>query len=411
MRVEISIDGAWPDRRVFLGWAPVRAAAQLIDGDGQPQDIVVRNGGAIGGGKLVFDTRRWHDGADQLPLRLEGDGSPTFFWIAGEFGQPSKDYGDAAVVATAAGVEVGRRQLMVRIRKNAQTLTDAERDRFLVALAKLNAAGTGLFQTFREMHTDAADNEAHGGSGFLSWHRAYLLDLERELQTIDPTVALPYWRFDLPAPRLFDPSFLGGPPSNPFGGGMVDFPAGHPLEFWKTDTFSGVQRRPRFDTNTESAFVSSEQDTLLLGNAFGQFSQMEGDPHGYAHTSFAGFIRSPGTAPKDPLFFLLHNNVDRLWAKWQWLNHRFDPSDQATFEDGDRPGHRIGDTMWPWNGVTGDPRPPTAPGGPLRDSPQTARPGGSPKVEDLIDYQGAVAGLIDLGFDYDDVPFEAQEQN
>ena len=38
----------------------------------------------------------------------------------------------------------------------------------------------------------------------------------------------------------------------------------------------------------------------------------------------------------------------------------------------------------------------------------TAVPGPSPKVRSMIDYQG-VHGGAHLGFDYDDVPFEAQD--
>ena len=75
---------------------------------------------------------------------------------------------------------------MVRVRKNANRLTTAERDRFLRALATLNGSGIGRFTEFRDMHVGGApDSEAHGGSGFLPWHRIYLLDLERELQAID----------------------------------------------------------------------------------------------------------------------------------------------------------------------------------------------------------------------------------
>jgi hypothetical protein len=59
------------------------------------------------------------------------------------------------------------------------------------------------------MHTQVSSPEAHGAPGFLPWHRAYLLDLERELQNIDPSVALPYWRFDQAAPNLFVKEFIG----------------------------------------------------------------------------------------------------------------------------------------------------------------------------------------------------------
>ncbi|HKE99200.1 MAG TPA: tyrosinase family protein [Actinomycetes bacterium] len=97
---------------------------------------------------------------------------------------------------------------------------------------------------------------------------------------------------------------------------------------------------------------------------------MEGDPHGVAHTSFTGSISQISTAARDPLFFMLHANVDRLWAKWQWTSRRFEATDPNTYsrEGGasdpgaTRIGHNLDDTMWPWNQVTTSPRPPTAPG-------------------------------------------------
>jgi tyrosinase len=133
---------------------------------------------------------------------------------------------------------------------------------------------------------------------------------------------------------------------------------------------------------------------------------MEGNPHGLAHTSFGGSIQDPATAAKDPLFFLLHCNVDRLWAKWQKRFNRFDPSVAASFDSGANPvGHNLPDTMWPWNGVTTPPRPPTAPGGALAPSPCVSAPGPRPKVQDCLDYQGTLNATAQLGFDYDDTPF------
>jgi len=155
----------------------------------------------------------------------------------------------------------------------------------------------------------------------------------------------------------------------------------------------------------------------LLGGPnglFEAFRQMEGSPHGPAHTSFGGSIWDIPTAAKDPLFFMLHANVDRLWAKWQWLQRRFDVKSTKTFsaqgKAGDpgarRVGHNLDDTMWPWNQVTTAPRPPVAPGGTLAPSPLTSAPGLSPTVGALIDYQGILTPPSRLGFDYDDVPFE-----
>jgi len=293
----------------------------------------------------------------------------------------------------------------VRVRKNANTLTAGERDRFVAAFAQLNNQGLGRFADFRDMHTDLSDPEAHRNPGFLPWHRAYLLDLERELQAIDPSVTLPYWRFDQPAPNIFTREFLGV--SNALG--TVQFSAANPLRFWVTDGVPGINRRPFFSTTSAPFGLRTEVQTLALGTRYRLFRSMEGNPHGSAHTSFDGSISSIGTAARDPLFFLLHCNVDRLWAKWQRQNGRFNAALAASYDRnlpaGNRIGHNLPDTMWPWNGITGGQRPPTAPGGTLATSPAAAAPGPQPRVQDCLDYQGSVNPISRLGFDYDDIPF------
>jgi tyrosinase len=243
--------------------------------------------------------------------------------------------------------------------------------------------------------------QAHGAPGFLPWHRAYLLDLERALQAIDPSVALPYWRFDQAAPNIFKPEFMGVSDNL----GTVSFANNNPLQFWKTDGQPGVNRRPLFNIAGAPPNPISEAATLALGTNFSQFRTMEGNPHGSAHTSFGGFISSTSTAPRDPLFFLLHCNVDRLWAKWQRQNSRFNPAVVASFNNNNASpvGHRLQDSLWPWNGLTGGPRPPTAPGGTLAPSPIVAAPGLSPFVKDMLDYHGVISPASNMGFDYDDV--------
>jgi tyrosinase len=253
------------------------------------------------------------------------------------------------------------------------------------------------------MHVAVSLSQAHGAPAFLPWHRAYLLDLERELQVIDPSVALPYWRFDRPAPNIFTLDFFGVSDAI----GTVRFSAANPLQFWKTDGVPGINRRPFFSTATAPPGLFTEVQTLAIGNQYRDFRMMEGNPHGSAHVSFGGSISSPATAPKDPLFFLLHCNVDRLWAKWQQQFNRFNPAVTASFDSNpsNPVGHNLTDTMWPWNGVTGAPRPPTAPGGTLATSPCVSAPGLQPRVQDALDFQGTIDAISRMGFDYDDVPF------
>jgi tyrosinase len=137
---------------------------------------------------------------------------------------------------------------------------------------------------------------------------------------------------------------------------------------------------------------------------------MEGNPHGRAHTSFTGYLYDPQTAARDPLFYLLHCNVDRLWAKWQWTKKRLDVTQTTTFfplgSGTTGIGHNLEDTLWPWNGDTGAGRPTTAPGGPMPASVITNAPGPKPTLKTMIDYRGAKTADSWLGFDYDDVPFD-----
>ena len=74
----------------------------------------------------------------------------------------------------------------------------------------------------------------------------------------------------------------------------------------------------------------------------------------------------------------------------------------------DADGRRLDDTLWPWNGVTGFPRPDFAPGGPMADSPTVSAPGQTPTIADMIDYQGRTSSPAQLGYGYDTVPYEPE---
>jgi tyrosinase len=409
MNVEIKIPGADALGRVFLTWTPVEVTARVQNPVGTgPLRVTLRNAGSAGGGRVRFAATLTHLGTPTLGLNLPIDGTPVRFFVAGEFGRPSLSLGDAVIQARRTGTTtvLGKKPVTVRVRKNAQTLSPAERDRFVAAFGTLNGGGAGRFTDFRDMHVQPASAEAHGDMGFLPWHRAYLLDLERELQAIDPSVTLPYWRFDQPAPNVFTREFMGVSNS----AGTVEFSAGHPFNTWRTDGALGISRQPGFDTGSAPPGLRTETQTLALGGlapnaAYGGFAIMEINPHGSAHTRFGGFISRIPSAARDPLFFMLHANVDRLWAKWQWVHRRTSPTEARAFAPSGRIGHRIPDTMWPWNGITGAPRPATAPGGTFPPSRSTGQPGLKPKVGAMLDYQ-AVGGGPPLAFAYDDVPFE-----
>jgi len=417
--LELAVNNTAQPSGRYLGWAPAPASLRVLDPDGAATPIGVSLDSPGPAGRVVFAAARNAEAADQLGLELPVDGTPVDFWVLGRFQSPSRADGDARITVRPAtgNVALLTVPLMVRVRKDAQTLTFAERNRFLSALARLNERGT--YQNYRDMHLDNTTDEAHGLDGFLPWHRAYLLDLERELQVIDPSVSLPYWRFDQPAPRIFSRSFMG---QTETAAGIVRFNPSNPLSLFGSDGQIGVVRRPAFDIQLDPAGnllgpVIGEQPVVRFAQPYARLRPpLENNPHGRAHTSFdIGFIREIGTAVRDPLFFLLHANVDRLWAKWQWFNNRFDPASQDSYffrssagsACAERVGHNALDTRWPWNNVRTNPRPSTAPRTPFPDSPLVTAPGPTPTIGALIDYQGVVNSVNHLGYDYDDVPFEA----
>lgn len=52
------------------------------------------------------------------------------------------------------------------------------------------------------------------------------------------------------------------------------------------------------------------------GNWTVYYAALEGGPHGAIHMSLGGEM-NPSTSPNEPLFFLHHAQIDRLWWLWQ----------------------------------------------------------------------------------------------
>lgn len=437
-KVEIEINRTPETTDDYITWAPTFCQARLAGGGPADVQVVLTNDPEAAipdGGDVLFAPFQTPWPANitatesTLALTLPADGSWIPFAIAGKFGKPSTNDKDTVIEAHLAGGEgspteavIGRAALMVRVRKNANNLTPGERDRFLNALHTLHFVD-GNYAVYQEIHS-IASAEAHGGPAFPAWHRATVLQVERTLQAIDPSVTMPYWKFDAPAPNLFREDFMG---ANQGGGrpwAAVAFAPTNPLNGW---TITGLTPIPRGANANHlgASGVQFEVDTLAP-ETYADFLNYEDDPHGSAHVWVGGngWMGSVPTAVRDPLFFLLHCNVDRLWAKWQWLHNRFGDTEddylpQGTFpgspdQDVAHKGHYRGDTMWPWNGETGrdpggDPngnRPVTAPGGAF---PAVALfhlgPPDRPTPGDMVDYLGRSDPEKGLGFCYDDTPY------
>jgi tyrosinase len=93
---------------------------------------------------------------------------------------------------------------------------------------------------------------------------------------------------------------------------------------------SPAQLRSAYDVSPWSEFSDS---TL-------SFREALESPHNSVHVQIGGDMNS-GTSPNDPVFWLHHANIDRLWARWQQT--RGITNYQPT--SGGPPGHNLNDVM------------------------------------------------------------------
>ncbi len=417
VEVEVGATGPADD---YVCWAPVEARARLDAPQAQPLKVHVTttpHSPVQNSGELAFVNAPAGGLAAggvtstlEIEVELPADGSWRSFYVLGTAAS-SADKDVSIVVSDEGGAELARHDLMVRVRKNAETLSGAERDRFLSAFVKA-AQKNNQFDKYWRLHTIAA-NLAHQDA-FLPWHRVFLLNLERELQIEDPSVALPYWEFDKAAPKLFSEDFLGRVTLTPPNFNVVQFSTTNPLSSWSLSdpSVTPLRRNRNGDTSTSPAlsknFMSNDEHGVMNANIFGPY-------HGQAHVYIGGNVGNFFSSPSDPLFFLLHANVDRAWAAWERLHDRFDRMQslayvlQGRFSPGASSlfGNFVDDTMWPWDGLSRPSEAGTATTAvTLPDNPG---PGGGlegkPQVGDTLDYLDMAGVGTAHDFCYDDISY------
>ncbi len=257
------------------------------------------------------------------------------------------------------------------IRKNVKSLSPQERQHFVDAVKALKANTTesriadNKYDDYVLWHaqtmaiaagsdaTVVMRNLAHRGPIFLPWHREFLRRFELDLQKEVPEVILPYWDWaadaalrspdpDTPAWTLspvWKEDFMGGN-GDPNNDNIV---GDGPFKDWITQEVDD-QGNPTLKDRLRRDFgnlIGTLPSLIDVYNAlsFDFFDTPYWDvfSRGFSN-SLEGWINGPqlhnrvhvwvggsmliNTSPNDPVFFLNHCNVDRIWALWQDL--RFD---------------------------------------------------------------------------------------
>lgn len=269
------------------------------------------------------------------------------------------------------------------VRKNILDLPVAEVTRLFAAFNVLKTNGT--YDGFTRRHMTAmntatpagsARNVAHQGPAFLPWHRASLLDLENALLAIDPSLSgLPYWKWEKESAlnggeparsRFWSAAYVGSDGVAASGNRVLD----GPFATWtallhqgSTNTFvprstPGLIRRLGRDPGGLKTFPNEAQVTDALDNftiydvapwdaTVASFrNRLEGwhagsRLHNQVHLWIGGDML-PGTSPNDPVFWLHHCNIDRIWWSWQaryGVAYKYQPV------SGGPAGHNRADTL------------------------------------------------------------------
>ncbi|MFJ7244327.1 tyrosinase family protein [Kitasatospora sp. NPDC098652] len=262
------------------------------------------------------------------------------------------------------------------------TVTKEERERLRDAFLQLDGGkyvypdGVTYWDKQEEVHKGAhvAGQDVHGGRAFLPWHRELCYRLEHLLREIDADLSLHYWDWTTD-PRLaiggraalFTPDFMGNAAGD-IGLPFPDFETTEPdhTKVWR-DVAAGAPVVADLITVLFGFAIALDETIITSGDnlpeelQYTAMDQVLQGSHNYIHSGYIrGTIANPHFSFHDPFVFLLHSNVDRLWARWQnapghaW---RLEPA-QVYGRPGTNPASSVNAVLQPWGGgVDGTVRP------------------------------------------------------
>jgi tyrosinase len=185
----------------------------------------------------------------------------------------------------------------------------------------------------------------HGSWYFFPWHRGYLMALEAQLRQDIISLggpanwALPYWNYfggnggsQYEMPPAFAAQTLPDGSTNPLYVAMRYGPNADGNIF--VPCAPAVPNGPvNADAMTNNLFTGTDSVTPPPGfggpesgfaHSGGTHGNFESNPHDLVHVYIGwgisdtnyGLMADPGTAALDPIFYLHHANIDRMWAVW-----------------------------------------------------------------------------------------------
>lgn len=232
------------------------------------------------------------------------------------------------------------------IRREVRSLEDETLKHYAIAVGKMKerppeqptswwyqAAMHGIANAPKEL--PLYNQCIHGSWYFLPWHRMYLYYFERIVRAAVVEAggpedwALPYWNYGIDNAHASIPDLFREPRSEQ-----------NPLFVKDGDRSAGInaggmlREEIRSDELALACEIYPGDKPRQLGGGtthprhrWGEFGQLEELPHNLVHDAIGegGWMSFLEKAAKDPIFWLHHGNIDRIWAVWS-LTHE-NPSD------------------------------------------------------------------------------------
>ncbi len=169
----------------------------------------------------------------------------------------------------------------------------------------------------------------HGDWYFLPWHRAYVLMYETAVQALTgkSNFAMPYWNWT--EMRLLPDAF-----ANPMYKGRTN-----PLFVTNRNSLTGANALTdsivgqtqvidkiynetvyeAFGTTRNPSQTDVDPQWVPAGGGFQGI--LERSPHNLVHNKIGGYMPRYDS-PRDPIFFMHHSNIDRIWDHWNALGRK-----------------------------------------------------------------------------------------
>ena len=170
---------------------------------------------------------------------------------------------------------------------------------------------------------------------FLPWHRLYLhwfeqivLAAVRADDDVDDETkaawALPYWDYSEPGQRATLPSAFREPQLDSGDENPLFVPSrnqnvndGIELDTFDTDIWKAMAEQTFSRPRPEGGFGGAATGFNHLDQDVNRFTgKLEATPHNSVHGAVGGLMAGFATAGLDPVFWMHHANIDRLWVVW-----------------------------------------------------------------------------------------------